>query len=51
MGNKYVFAIIPLILSIGIIPAISYDVKADYIEIDFKKMKVQSEISVKFLIE
>ena len=32
MRNKYVFAIIPLILSIGIIPAISYDAKADYID-------------------
>ena len=32
MVNKYMFAIIPLILSIGIIPTISYDVKADYID-------------------
>ena len=32
MRNKYIFALIPLILSIGIIPAISYDVKADYID-------------------
>ena len=32
MGQKTILLIIPLILSIGIIPAISYDVKADYID-------------------
>ncbi len=32
MGTKTILLIIPLILSIGIMPAISYDAKADYID-------------------